>query len=391
LTCQLVNGKRADDGLYIPSYDSTVATVGHRRFLAVGDSKMGAVATRAYLAAQDSYYLCAFREPAADATELRQWVETALAHETEWQPVAQIDESSGEIKTIAQLYAWERLQSNPHPQTGQPFTWTERVLVTRSAALQTGMTTQREKARQRLYAELDRLAQPSKRGRKRYRQQAELQQEVTHLLDRYHLNGVVTVTLKAEPHHDGGACWLVTGYQYDEAAWQQMVDRLGWQIYLSNAPSNFYSDPDLVLTYRRQPRLEQAISRLKSRNLPIRPVFLHDAQRICGLTWLLFLALRVIVLLEFRVRRELAQREEEIVALNPASKNQTTDRPTTERLLNAFGNITFSIIDLGPVIHHHVTPLTPTQQHILSLLNLSDDIYLRLAEPQPKPLLNLRE
>ncbi len=80
LTCQMVNGKRADDGLYIPAYESAVATVGYRRFLAVGDSKMGALATRAYLAAEDSYYLCAFREPAADAAELKQWIEGALSH-----------------------------------------------------------------------------------------------------------------------------------------------------------------------------------------------------------------------------------------------------------------------------------------------------------------------
>lgn len=391
LTCQLVNGKRADDGLYIPCYDSTVATVGHGRFLAVGDSKMGAVATRAYLAGHGSSYLCPFREPAAEATELKQWIETALAHQAQWQAVEQIDNNTGEIKTIAQLYAWERVQHYTHPQTDQPLTWTERVVVSRSVALQAGLTTKREKARQRLYIELDRLAQPPKRGRKRYRQPEELHQEVTNLLDRYHLTGIVSVTLKAEPHRDGGQRWLVSGYHCDEAAWQHMIDRLGWQIYLSNTPSNLYSAPDLVLTYRRQPRLEQAISRLKSRNLHIRPVFLHNEQRICGLTWLLLLALRVIVLLEFRVRRQLAQRHETIVGLNPASKNQSTDRPTTERLLKAFDHITFSIIDLGPVIHHYVTPLTPTQVHILSLLNLSDDIYLRLVDAQPKPLLILRE
>jgi transposase len=391
LTCQLLNGKRADDGLYIPAYDQTTTTLGHRHFLAVGDSKMGAIATRAYLAAGGSYYLCAFREPAADGADLVEWVETALAQKADWQAVEQVDESTGEIKTIAQLYAWERKQSQPHPQTGEPFTWTERVLVAHSLALQAGLKTKREQARQRLYAELDKLAQPAKQGRKRYHHQEELTQEVTTLLNHYHLNGLVTVTLRAEPHKDGGQRWLVAGYQGDEGAWQQMVDRLGWQVYLSNAPASLYSDPDLLLTYRRQPRLEQGIARLKSRNLHIRPVFLHDEKRIAGLTWLLFLALRLIVLLEFRLRRQLAQQKEAIVGLNPVAKNQSTNRPTTERVLKAFGNITFSVIDLGPVVHYHVTPLTPTQQHILSLLNLADDIYLRLADPQPKPLLNLRE
>ena len=391
LTCQMLNGKRADDGLYIPSYDQTIATLGHRQFLAVGDSKMGAIATRAYLAAGGSYYLCAFREPAADGAGLSQWVQTALTRANKWQAVEQVDEQTGEIKTIAHLYLWERQQSHRHPQTGESHTWTERVLVTHSLALQAGLKTKREQARQRLYAQLDSLARPAKQGRKRYRQQEELAQEVTTLLNRYHLDGIVSVTLKATAHSDGGQRWLVAGYQCDQLAWQQLINRLGWQVYLSNAPASLYSGPDLVLTYRRQPRLEQGIARLKSRNLHIRPVFLHDEQRIAGLTWLLFLALRVIVLLEFRLRRQLAQRGEAIVGLNPASKNQSTDRPTTERTLKAFGNITFSIIDLGSVVHYHVTPLTPTQQHILSLLNLSDDIYLRLADPQPKPLLNLRE
>jgi transposase len=391
LTCQVINGKRADDGLYIPSYESAVATIGHRRFLAVGDSKMGAVGTRAYLAAKGSLFLTAFREPAADAAELSQWVEKALAHEPEWQRLEQIDERTGEIKTIAHIYAWERQQSHAHPESGESFVWTERVLVSRSQAMQAGMTKKRQQARQRLYAELDKLAQPPKRGRKRYRTEEELAQLTAKLLHKYKVEDVITVTFKAEPHPDGGQRWLVAAYQCDTEAWQRMVARLGWQVYLSNAPADRYSDPDLVLTYRRQPRLERGISRLKSRNLHIRPVFLHDQQRICGLTWLLFLALRVVVLLEFRVRRQLAQREEKIAGLNPASKTQATDLPTTERLLEAFGNITFSIIQQDDATYYHVTPLTPTQEHILSLLNLPNDIYLRLAESQPKPLFNLRE
>lgn len=130
--------------------------------------------------------------------------------------------------------------------------------------------------------------------------------------------GVVSVAYKSEPRPDGGKRWLVADYQCDAAAWDKMVARLGWQVYLSNKPTDLYTDPDLVLTYRRQPRLERGISRLKSRNRHIRPVFLHDEQRIWALTWLLFLALRVVVLLEFRVRRELARRQEEIVGLNPA-------------------------------------------------------------------------
>lgn len=390
LTCQLVNGKRADDKLYIPSYDKTVETIGHSHFLAIGDSKMGAIATRTHFATQGSYYLCPFRYPAAKGVNIAEWIEKALSHEDEWQAVEKIDSDTGELKQVASVYSWVQLQSGAGTD-GEAFSWQERVLVTQSLALQTGMTTKREGQRQQAYVALDNLSRPPKKGRKRYRSQEELQNEVDKLLGKYHLQGIVSVRLSGQPHADGGQRWIVQEYQCDEAAWQKMLSRLGWQCYLSNVPTDLYTDPQLVLLYRQQPYLERGISRLKSRYLHIRPVFLRDEQRIAGLTWLLILALRVMVLLEFRVRRQLAQRQESIVGLNPASKTQTTDRPTTDRLLKAFDDITFSIVNLGTEVHYHISELTPTQKHILSLLGLPDDIYLRLAHSQPKPLFNLRE
>ncbi len=291
---------------------------------------------------------------------------------------------------MASIYSWVRPQTVSRTD-GEAFSWQERVLVTQSLALQAGMTTKREGQRQQAYVALDKLSRPPKQGQKRYRSQEELQNEVDKLLGKYHLQGIVSVRLTGQPHSDGGQRWIVQDYQCDEAAWKNMLSRLGSCCYVSNVPTDLYCDPQLVLLYRQQPYLERGISRLKSRYLHIRPVFLRDEQRIAGLTWLLILALRVMVLLEFRVRRQLAQRQESIWGLNPASKTQTTDRPTTDRLLKAFGNITFTIVNLGAEVHYHISELTPTQKHILSLLDLPEDIYLRLAHSQPKPLFNLRE
>jgi hypothetical protein len=94
--------------------------------------------------------------------------------------------------------------------------------------------------------------------------------------------------------------------------------------------------------------------------------------------------------MEYRVRRELNKRNEVIVGLKPAS-NTATQRPTTERMLKAFSDITWSTITLDGTQHHHVTPLTDTQRHILRLLYLEPDVYERLTFDDPKPLFNLRE
>jgi len=46
------------------------------------------------------------------------------------------------------------------------------------------------------------------------------------------------VRLKSETHRDGGIRWVVADYTCDEDAWEQMVARLGWHIYLRRFPRN---------------------------------------------------------------------------------------------------------------------------------------------------------
>jgi transposase len=389
LTCRVVNGKRADDGLYIPAYEQVTRSLGHSRFLAVGDSKLGAWTNRLHLAGGGSWYLCAYREPAARGEAIAEWIETALQQQHHWQGVTHTDEQTGEVKTMVQVYEWFRPQQGLD-QAGQVVAWTERVLVSQSTALQQAAITRREKGERWLYQALDKLGWPPKSGRKRYRSEADLRRVVDQLLEKFHLTGLVTVTLSAEPHPDGGQRWRVAAYERDQTAWQAMVARLGWQVFLTNVPVSTYEAAQIIHTYRRQPHLERAIARLKNRNLHLRPVFLHDEQRIVGLTWLLVLVLRLIILTEYRLRQQLQTRQEAIVGLKPSS-SFATQRPTTERMLKAFDNITWSTVTVDGFQHHHVTPLTDTQRHILRLLDLSTDIYERLASDHPKPLFNLRE
>ena len=54
----------------------------------------------------------------------------------------------------------------------------------------------------------------------------------------------------------------------------------------------------------------------------------------------LCLALRVLILTEHRLRTALDERGEALAGLNPASRTQSTSRPTTERVLAVFTSIT---------------------------------------------------
>jgi len=388
VAAQVVPGNAADDGLYIPipAYDAAVATLGRADVLTVGDSKRGARATRAHSARTKGTYLCAYRPGGATATdEIAGWIEEALAHPGRWQDLRAVDERTGEIVTLAVIDEREREQREGVTA------WTERVLVVRSAQMQAGLRRTREAALARVASQLALLQRPPGRGRTVYRSRAALPTVVTGLLAAARLEGIVQVTLTEETRRDGSARWTVGSYAVDLAAWQDLIDRLGWHAYVTNTTAGQYTAPALVDAYHHQVIQERGFARLKTRNLHIRPVYLSDERRIAGLTWLLCLAVRVLTLTEYPLRTALRQRGETLAGLNPASRAQTTTRPTTERVIAAFQNITRATVALPGTTLHYVTPLTPVQEHIITLLGLPPDLYGRLASPIPQPLAHLRE
>ena len=385
LACQVLSGQQADDGLYIPSYDQTVRLLGRSDVLVVGDSKMAALETRRHIVAGGSRYLCAYR-PVGKSTALREWVAEAFAHAADWETVTDVDTTTGEIRPVALIYNGQRTQTWLDPDTELLQEWQERVLVVRSESMREKLLQHSRERLSRFQQALAILRRPIARGRRRYRTQAELQEVVQALFTKYHLAGLGTVPLLEEILPNGTSRWVVGEFSLDEQAWAIFQRQMGWQLYLTNATPAQYDNSALLWTYRHQVFHERTFSRLKTRQLNIRPLFLRSEQRIVGLTWLLTLALRLLTLTEFRLRTALQQQHEGLVGLNPAVPSQPVSRPTTERVLHAFKNLTFTALDFGNSIQHFISELSPTQCQILVLLALPSDLYSRLASLVPAPL-----
>jgi transposase len=385
LNCAVVSGQQADDGLYGPIYDQTVQTLGRRDVLVVGDSKMAALATRGHIVKGGSAYLCSYR-PAGNSSTLTDWTEQALGRRTAWQVVTEVDPTTGEIQTVAVIDEWIRSQVWPDPLTAETTEWPERVLVVRSEQMHLGLIQKAQERLARLSQALDQLRRAPGRGRKRYATRANLQAKVESLLKQYDLVGLVTVTLAQDASVEGPTRWIVGSFVLNQAAWAAHCERLGWTAYLTNTTPAQYDTPALLWNYRHQVVHERSFSRLKTRRLNIRPVYLRDEQRIVGLTWLLCLALKILTLTEFRLRTALQRHNEPLVGLNPAVPSQATTHPTTERILQVFRNLTFTVVQIGTSVRRHMTPLSETQQYILTLLDLPPDLYARLADMLCPPL-----
>ena len=155
--------------------------------------------------------------------------------------------------------------------------------------------------------------------------------------------------------------------------------RLGWKAFVTNAPKKRLPLCEAVLCYRHEYRIERIFNRLKSR-LRIEPLFVKRDEQIQGLTYLLTLGVRVLSVMEFTLRRSVQKDHTQLVGLHPENRHKGTDKPTAERVLKAFSNISLTLIQdtAGRELRRWLTPLSPVQQDILQRLGLDAALYRQL-------------
>jgi transposase len=396
LATLVVPGNVADDGLYIPVIDQARQVLNQRSLLYIGDSKMESLATRAHLVAGNDHYMVPLSSKGEQAQLLQSLLAPVLDGQQALTDVYRQQPESQEKELIGQGYETSRPQEAM--VDGNKVHWRERVLVIYSAKLAQsayrGLRRRLQKAEEKLLA----LTPEPGRGKRQYRALEPLQTEVEAILTRHRVTGLLQVTYqrqvrqryirkyKERPARMEEQVRYQIGVTPNEAAVKALYRTLGWRLFVTNAPPERLPLPAAVLAYRGSPRVERNFSRLKGRPLGLRPFFLRREDHVKGLTRLLSLALRVLTLPEFIVRRTLQATGQKLSGLYPGNPKQTTERPTTERLLAAFKEINLTIVRMPNRVIYHITPLTDLQRRILALLGLPPSIYAGLASPvEPIP------
>jgi transposase len=158
---------------------------------------------------------------------------------------------------------------------------------------------------------------------------------------------------------------------------------MGWRVYATNQlPLNLAG---VVWGYRGQNRLEDNWSRLKGQPLGLTPMYWQQPSRVLGLVLLLSLALRLLTLLEWEVRKKLQEGGQTLKGLYPGQPGRQARRPSAELLLEAFKGISLAIVEARGQWVARLTPLTALQQQLLDLWELPPDLYLRLTLHFPEP------
>lgn len=395
LVTEVVAGNAADDPLYVPAVDRVLQIIDGLSLLFVGDCKMSALATRAHIAHLHQHYLCPLALTGDTGQDLPQWIAAADTAEHPLEAVYTEDDP-GERRLLAKGYAFERLVTAP--TADGEHTWTERVLVVRSEHYQQVQQAGLERRLQRATARLLALTPAPGRGKRQIQAEDALITAAEAILQAEAVAGLLTYAFeRQEQRHTqyvgrgrGGpdrprreivtVRYQITAVSRQADAITAHAETLGWRVYVTNAPAARLALADAVLTYRDEWLIERNFHRLKGAPLALNPLFVKRDDQVAGLTHLLSLAVRLLTLLEFVVRRQLQQHQELLVGLIENNPKKGIDNPTTERLLKAFDDITLTIVCLPGQLIRHVTPLSALQTRILELLGLSPGVYTQLAE-----------
>ncbi|HEV3257548.1 MAG TPA: hypothetical protein VG013_11750 [Gemmataceae bacterium] len=391
LATAVVPGNTPDDPLYVPAIQAVQQSLGVGGRTYVGDCKMAALATRAFVAVGGDFYLCPLSESQLSRAERCVLLQPVWEGTQALQPVWRPGPQGQPDELVAEGFAVDVAMTAR--VAAQEVCWTERRWLVRSRAYAQAQ----EKALERRLAKAEAALRdlPTRKQGKKQLFHAQLLRAAEAIVTREGVEGLLCYSVEARmttrqvrayrdrPARRDLQVYFVITVCRDEAGIAAKKREMGWQVYGTNAVA--LALPPVVWAYRGQYRIEDDWSRLKGRSLGLTPVYLHEEGRIQGLVYLLSLALRVLILVEWVARERLRQEQARLQGIYAGQPGRKTDRPSAELLLGVLKTISISVIEVNGRIHTLLSPLTEVQKRLLELWDLPPDLYEKVASEFSEP------
>jgi transposase len=391
LVTAVVPGNSTDDPLYVPAIAAVQQSLGQGGRTYVGDCKMAALATRAFVAAGQDFYLCPLSENQLGRAERRELLRPAFAGTQALQQVWRPTGDGRPDELVAEGF-WVDAEQTALLGERQ-VSWTERRFLVRSLAYAQAQQTALERRLEKASKALAELV-VRKQGKKQLFH-AELMAAAEAIVKREGVEGLLSYTAQAmrmtrqvrayrdRPARQQTDVFFEIDVRREEAQIEGKKREMGWQVYATNAVVMVLAQ--VVWAYRGQYRIEDDWSRLKGRPLGLVPMYLKDEGRMQGLVYLLSLALRLLSLLEWVVRQRLREDGAKLQGIYAGQPGRKTDRPSAELLLGAMKTVSVSVVEVHGQLHALLSPLTEVQERLLDLWGLPADLYERVACGFPRP------
>jgi len=239
------------------------------------------------------------------------------------------------------------------PETGEPRSF--RVAYIHSSEEQAQVAAARERALVKAEDELTRVRNGL--GGRYYKTDTQVQRRVGQIIGK-NIQGLITVTVALDSKGKPTIAW-----ERDQHAITHAARTDGIYALATNLPGKLTASKILRL-YKEQEVVERRHRDLKQ-TLKVRPIFLHNDDRIYALISIIGIALLIFGLLETQLRQALDADDQQDKRL-PLLPESRLSKPTGANILAAFQGLDLTYTHRGI----ELDPLTPTQQRILDLLGV---------------------
>jgi len=366
---RVADGNTNDSVTHIETWNTLRAVAGRPDFLYVGDSKLCSHDNLDHIHRAGGRFVTVMPRSRREDAHFREWIQT---HTPQWSLVW---DRSHPRHSEGPRDRWS-VFCDPLPSTeGWPVVWVWSTLLTLHQ--QARRHRQLAAAVEALSTLRERLASP----RSRLRRAAQIDLEVEHILQHYHVRRYLKVerilrredTFKQTRRGRPGpntAYRRVTRKRYDlrwdidQAAIDYDMKSDGMYPLLTNDRN--LAPVEVLEAHKGQPTIEKRFEQIKTVH-EIRPVLLKNPGRIEALFTLYFLALLVQALIERELRQ--AMQRDRIPQLPIYPEQRLCTRPTTEQVLRLFSLAErHTLLRAGRTVQVFYPELTELQQQVLGLL-----------------------
>jgi transposase len=397
LATAVVPGNRTDDPLYVPAIQEVRRALGTGGRTYVGDCKMAALPTRAFVAAGADFYLCPLSEAQLSRDKRRELLLPVFDGKQVLQQVRRPGKEGQPDELVAEGFCVE--VELTAVVGDKEVSWKERRWLVRSLAYARSQGEALARRLERAGAAIRELV-VRKQGKKQLFHGG-LMRAAAAIVAREGVEGLLSYGARAllrtrevrayrgRPARQEKELYFEIEVRREEGLIAEREREMGWQVYATNALGMGLSQ--VVWAYRGQYRIEDDWARLKGRSLGLVPLYLQDEGRIQGLVCLLSVALRVLSLVEWQVREGLRKEGEKLRDVYAGQPGRRTDRPSAELLLGVMKAISASVVEVNGQIHVLLSPLTEIQKRLLALWDMPPGLYENVRRGFPKTPLNTSE
>jgi transposase len=253
---------------------------------------------------------------------------------------------------------------------------------------------------QRAETALKALTPAAGRGKRVIREAEALQTQITEILDRYQVGDLLAVQWEVleernvryigrgrggpqrEQREEVDRRCRITAVEHDTAAIAAVEQGFGWQLQITNAPTERLDLAQATAAYREGWHIEHSFHKVKDHPIGLSPLFVWQEGQVVGMTRLLTLALRLLTLIETQVARGLLEADTSLTRLYEGQPKRATQQPTAARLLKAVSRAEITLTEAHMAEHTewYLTPLPPWLPQVMRYLKLPPDLYEGLAE-----------